>query len=109
MKVISVPLTQEAMYRVDLDQSLEGDLKELTLCDSEFSVLWSSGVLDDLNEELDLLIGDFEDESITGERLEQALAITQQNKHYLNTPVVNALANQLELAVSKSTGVFFFF
>ncbi|MBU2713960.1 hypothetical protein [Zooshikella harenae] len=109
MKVISVPLTQEAMYRVDLDQSLEGDLKELTLSDSEFSVLWSSGVLDDLNEELDLLIGDFEDESITGERLEQALAITQQNKHYLHTSVVNALASQLELAISKSTGVFFFF
>ncbi|MGI0118330.1 hypothetical protein [Zooshikella sp. RANM57] len=109
MKIISVPLTQEAMHRLDLDQSLEGDLKELTLSDSEFSVLWSSGVLDDLNEELDLLIDDFEDESITGEKLEQALIITQHNKHYINTPIVNALAKQLELAISKSTGVFFFF
>ena len=98
------------MERLGVDRSIDGDLVEITLTDDEFYSLYSTPVFDSLNSGLQILIDDFEDESIIGiERLKTALALVQRHNRDLNHPQVIQLEQMIEHAIRFETGVFFFF
>ncbi len=62
MKLISVPLTREAMHRLNYNQCIPGDLEELELDDEVYREIWSTNFFDIINKELDTNIDDYEDE-----------------------------------------------
>ena len=110
MKLIAVPLSQAAMERLDYDSNQDGDLCEIALADCDYKVLWETGVLDELNSKLGIMIDDYEDEFIRIAQLPLAkkivlncVQIKQDVKPLLE------LLNQIELAEQKNTGVFFYF
>ncbi|HDL8787539.1 TPA: hypothetical protein PXS75_002325, partial [Yersinia enterocolitica] len=50
MKSITVPVSTEAMNRLDFDECIAGDLIEMNLDEPEFEKIWNSGVFDKLND-----------------------------------------------------------
>lgn len=54
------------MARLDMDEATDEELAVLQLGPEDFDALWQTGVLQDLNERLDILIDDYEDESVRG-------------------------------------------
>lgn len=62
MKTISVPLSLEAMQRLNFDVCVDGDLVELELSQSQFDYCWKIGFFRSLNSHLGLLIDEYEDE-----------------------------------------------
>jgi len=111
MKTIVVPTTIEAMEKLDFDACTPDDLVELRLSENEYNELWQSGVLDTLNQQLGLLIDDYEDESIIEEdKLLEAKNIVKNSVlKTKNVQVISKLLNQIELALRNNTGVFFYF
>ncbi len=112
MKYISVPTNQEAMARLDLDQCIMGDLIEFTLNKVDYAALWSTGVIDEINEKLNVSIDDYEDERITGiEKLTEAKRIVESKKalNKSNDIIIDNLLLQINSAIENNTGVFFFF
>ena len=58
--------------RLDYDSCIEGDLIEITLDNDEFNELWHTGVLEELNQKLGVIIDDCEDEMISMKQLSLA-------------------------------------
>lgn len=82
MKLISVPLTREAMHRLNYNQCIPGDLEELELDDDVYREIWSTNFFDVINRELDKNIDDYEDESICDHnRLNRLLNIISRYIH----------------------------
>ena len=110
MKLITVPLSQAALVRLDYDTNEDGDLCEIALTDYDYTTLWEIGVLEELNEKLGIMIDDYEDESITMEQLAVAKKIVSDYaKHKQSVKPLLDLLNQIILAEQKHTGVFFYF
>lgn len=109
-RTISVPLTVEAEKRLDYDESIDGDLEELDLTEEEFNQFYSSGVIDKLNEELDVIIDDYESEDILLSQLEPAKNIVSDavNKNP-DLSILKEILKLFELAIKKKTSVSFFF
>ncbi len=111
MKTIVVPNSLEAMKKIDLDECESNELTETTFDQKEYSELWASGILDSFNQKLDLLIDDYEDESIS--KLSDLIKARDIVSKYLlekgNSQVINSLLKQINLAISNNTGVFFYF
>ncbi len=108
MKTISVPLTMEAMERLDTDTCIDGDLQELELGELDYEKLWKSGIFEELNKNLDIIIDDYEDEKIPLERLQEAITIVE-NLPQTNNPQTSALLDLFRVALELKTGVFFYF
>lgn len=108
MKIISVPLTVEAMQRLDTDSCIEGDLKEVELNKVEYAQLWESGVFERLNNDLGIMIEDYEDEVIPADNLQEGIEIVEEY-HNNNNALFRALLELFKLALERKTGVFFFF
>lgn len=107
MKVITVPNTAEAMKKLDFDECTSNEITEINLTEIEYGELWKSGVIDKLNQKLNLLIDDYENESIEiKEDLLMAKNICLKNN---DSRIVNKLLKQVELALMKNTGVYFYF
>ena len=82
MKLISVPLTREAMHRLNYNQCIPGDLEELELDNDVYREIWSTNFFDIINKELDTNIDDYEDESICdNNRLNRLLNIISSYIH----------------------------
>jgi|GEM_PF-2192040 len=62
MKCISVPLTQQAMERLDYDCCKPGDLFEVVLNATDERALAETDIITLLNASLNICIDDFEDE-----------------------------------------------
>ncbi|WP_085586514.1 MULTISPECIES: hypothetical protein [unclassified Pseudomonas] len=110
MKVISVPLSLDAMHRLDIDESLPGDLEELSLTEETFRELSNTGLFDKLNSELGKIIDEYEDESIQDQGdLAVSLKILEDisNKTYIEE--LSKISNLIKIAIDKKTGIFFYF
>ena len=108
MKLISVPLTREAMHRLNYNQCIPGDLEELELDDDVYREIWSTNFFDVINKELDKNIDDYEDESICdNNQLNMLLNIISRYIH-IHT-FFRELYRLVKLALNSNTGIFFFF
>ena len=108
MKLISVPLTREAMHRLNYNQCIPGDLEELEWDDDVYREIWSTNFFDVINRELDKNIDDYEDESICdNNQLNMLLNIISRYIH-IHT-FFRELYRLVKLALNSNTGIFFFF
>jgi len=108
MKLITVPLTREAMHRLNYNQCISGDLEELELDDEVYREIWSTNFFDIINKELDTNIDDYEDESICdNNKLNRLLNIISS---YIHIHIFfHELYRLVKLALNSNTGIFFFF
>lgn len=111
MKCLSVPVSTEAMERLDYNECVDDDLIEVFLDEVDHNKLWDTGVLKLINDKLDKNIDDYEDERIIGlNDLYQAQEIIN-GKILLNPSedTLRKLLSQINLAIKRDTGVFLFF
>ncbi|KES12223.1 hypothetical protein SASC598O11_003180, partial [Snodgrassella alvi SCGC AB-598-O11] len=100
MKNISVPVNKSAMERLDLDNCVDGDLIELILDEDNYKNLLESNVINQLNNELDINIDDYEDEKIIDlDKLIKAKSIIQ------NSIVSNNSEAMAKAGASSVTGI----
>ena len=110
MKNIFVPLSLGAMERLDTDDCLPGDLLELNLDEIEFEQLYHSGALKEINRRLGTIIDDYEDESVQGsENLAIMREIIESCISESEIPVLRKVLDATKEAISKGTGVYFYF
>jgi hypothetical protein len=111
MKTISVPISTEAMLRLDTDSCLPGDLREVELNQVEFGQLWESGLFRELNSQFGLNIDEFEDESIPLNFVSGALGLVERYAKDVDLDIsrLKEIVELFKLAIDKSTGVFLFF
>ncbi|GAA0684792.1 hypothetical protein [Clostridium cadaveris] len=80
-RYLSVPLNKKGIEELNYGVEKSDNIKVINLSDSEFQELYQSGgVFDRINEECNLMIDDFESETIPNEKLDYCLSIIQ-NKH----------------------------
>lgn len=109
MKSITVPISKEAMKRLDFNECLDGDLVEIKLNESEFDKMWSSGVFEIINDAFEKNIDIYEDEYLVGiDNLVQAKKLIDKEFHGADQPVQELLL-MLDKAIENNTGIFFFF
>jgi nitrate reductase beta subunit len=110
MKTISVPLSSEAMERLDLDECLLGDLEELQLPEEHYAKLLQSGVIEKINSSLGKLIDENEDESIQGNiELTTSLNILTNAYEHTEFEILEKIITLNKLALKSKTGLFFYF
>ncbi|WP_140918936.1 hypothetical protein [Limnobaculum xujianqingii] len=98
------------MTRLDLDACITGDLIEFYLNDAQYRALWKSGVIEQINKTLNIMIDDFEDEKILGsERLLYAQQLIESKLAATNCEVLQKLLFLTISALKYNTGVFFYF
>jgi len=80
-RYLSVPLNEKGIEELEYGVEQSDNIKVIYLSDSEFEELYQSGgVFDRINEECDLMIDDFESETISNDKLGYCLSIVE-NKH----------------------------
>ncbi|MFY3769830.1 hypothetical protein ACOT1K_08170 [Providencia manganoxydans] len=110
MKLITVPLSKEAMHRLDYNESIDGDLLELELSDNQLHILNKVNLFEEINYKLGLNIDDYEDESLHDmnkiKNLNEILTsmINKENEH-----IINSILELSNVALNKKTGIFFYF
>jgi hypothetical protein len=112
MKTLCVPLSVDAMKRLEFDTCIEGDLVELKLDQDEFDVIWMSGLFSELNSELDIMIDVYEDEQISYDKIDIALGVWRRfvnGNRYQEVTALKMIGDLMELAKEKRTGIFFYF
>lgn len=108
MKYISVPMSADAMKRLDFDECASGDLDELILNDEEYHNLWGTGVLNIINSTLNVNIDDYENEEIRG--ITNLLRVKKIIELSLcKDKILERLLSQVNKAIERNTGVFFYF
>ena len=112
-KIVTVPLTTLAMDSLCYGQDPETDFVDHELSEAEFESLLTAGVIDDINQQLDVWIDEYEDEQVLGcdkiKLFEQVLAKYNGKK---DTPLFRALnifAHCAEVAKKAETGIFLYF
>lgn len=111
MKCLSVPVSTEAMERLEYNECMDDDLIEVFLDEVDYNKLWDTGVLELINDKLGKNIDDYEDERIVGlNDLYQAQAIINE-KILLNPSegTLRKLLSQINIAIKRDSGVFFIF
>jgi hypothetical protein len=113
LKTICVPKSEDALKRLNYDQTIEGDLIEVILSEEVYNALLSTGIFVTFNTITGSNIDNFEDDSITDERalitvIESGiLDITRY--HYALEHIVIDLKLLFTEALKRRTGVFFYF
>ncbi len=108
--IICAPVTTDAMKRLDFDSCLEGDLEEISIPEKNLELLWGIGLFNELNECLDLLIDDYEDESIPYEKLKKAIKILQKYiDQGLEIKYLIKINEIFKIALDNKTNVFLYF
>lgn len=69
-KIIIIPISLDAVDRLNYDINLDGDLIEISLNYSEYQNLSSLGLFDVINEYLMLNLGEYEDELIFNDKFD---------------------------------------
>jgi hypothetical protein len=111
MRYITVPKTIDAMKKLDCDNNLDGDLDELILDDTDFYKIFSTGIFNDINLALDILIDDYEDEKIIGKEKLKRTKIIIEN-YFIKNSKINIIEKFLiliESAIEYDTGIYFNF
>lgn len=111
MRLITVPIDKEAEERLYYDQNSEFDVIDVFLNESDYYKLWDSKLFDKINEALDLLIDDYEEETISGkENLEKLHAIIIEYEQVVeDNPLLYTLKSLTEAAIRFDTSVHLFF
>ncbi|MCU5775828.1 hypothetical protein N5923_17700 [Erwiniaceae bacterium BAC15a-03b] len=111
MKKIIVPVSTDAMSRLDLERTIEGDLIEAILDSESFDEMCHRGIFERLNGALDINIDDYEDERITeAANLRVAREIISLEAEGLGEDNnIVQLLTMVDKAIEYDTGVFFFF
>jgi hypothetical protein len=111
MKCISVPMTAEAMRKIDFDECNKDDVIEVILNDDEYDALWKSGVIKAINEHFDLIIDDYEDEKLIG--VDNLVLLKRTVEEFWlgdqKNTALNKLMSQINNAITFNTGIFFYF
>lgn len=115
MKQIIVPLSAEAMKKLDYDQADDDDeLYIVKLSDQEVNLLFEKNFFNRINEIIDTYIDDYEYEEIIDLRklviLKNFLQDTS-NQEWADIPpkIYQNILFLIKLAIAKQTGLFFFF
>nr|ELR5113458.1 hypothetical protein [Providencia stuartii] len=110
MKTITVPLSKEAMHRLDYNESIDGDLLELELSDSQLNTLSKIKLFEVINYNLGLNIDDYEDESLYDmNKIEILNEILKSIINKDNKDIIKSILELSNTALDKKTGIFFFF
>ena len=114
MKQIIVPLSAEAMKKLDYDQANDNELYVFKLSEQEVNLLFEKNFFDEINEIIDTYIDDYEDEKIIDLRKLIFLKnFLQDNSHQALADIPLRIYQNIlfltQLAISKQTGLFFFF
>ncbi|AWH88641.1 hypothetical protein [Limnobaculum parvum] len=110
MKHISVPTSKAAMSRLNLDTYITGDLIELYLNKEQYQALWKTGVIEQMNKALNIMIDDFEDEKLSGnDRLLHAQQIIESKLISTHCEILQKLLTLVNSAIKHNTGLFFYF
>ncbi|MDF3202095.1 hypothetical protein P3C29_25720 [Pseudomonas sp. 1912-s] len=110
MKLISVPLSQEALELLDVDACPKNKLEQLYMSETEYRQLTSSGIIDNINLKLGKIIDDYEDEKIQGtNEIENTLSILKSSTIPENPELLIKLIKLTNTALKNNTGIFFFF
>ncbi|PUZ25399.1 hypothetical protein DCC81_13975 [Chitinophaga parva] len=107
-KIILVPKDKAAQIALDHDTATPSQLMELSLSQTEFKELIRTGFFDLINHIAGVNIDDYEDECIEEkEKLEKVLqsALFATNV----TGKVAQIKSLFEAAISRGTGVYFYF
>jgi len=113
MKQIIVPLSAEAMKKLDYDQT-DDELYIVKLSDQEVNLLFEKNFFNRINEIIDTYIDDYEYEEIIDLRklviLKNFLQDTS-NQEWADIPpkIYQNILFLIKLAIAKQTGLFFFF
>ncbi|WP_455027777.1 hypothetical protein [Neisseria elongata] len=114
MKQIIVPLSAEAMKKLDYDQADDDELYIVKLSDQEVNLLFEKNFFNRINEIIDTYIDDYEYEEIIDLRklviLKNFLQDTS-NQEWADIPpkIYQNILFLIKLAIAKQTGLFFFF
>ena len=114
MKQIIVPLSAEAMKKLDYDQADDDELYIVKLSDQEVNLLFEKNFFNKINEIIDTYIDDYEYEEIIDLRklviLKNFLQDTS-NQEWADIPpkIYQNILFLTKLAIAKQTGLFFFF
>ena len=114
MKQIIVPLSAEAMKKLDYDQADDDELYIVKLSDQEVNLLFEKNFFNRINEIIDTYIDDYEYEEIIDLRklviLKNFLQDTS-NQEGADIPpkIYQNILFLTKLAIAKQTGLFFFF
>ncbi|NWK12793.1 hypothetical protein [Clostridium cadaveris] len=80
-RYLSIPLNKKGIEELDYGVEKSDNIKVIKLSDSEFQELYQSeGVFDRINEECNLMIDDYESETIPNDKLNYCLSIVE-NKY----------------------------
>ena len=113
MKQIIVPLSAEAMKKLDYDQADDDELYIVKLSDQEVNLLFEKNFFNRINEIIDTYIDDYEYEEIIDLRklviLKNFLQDTS-NQEWADIPpkIYQNILFLIKLAIAKQTGLFFF-
>ena len=110
MKTVSVPMSEDALRRLDMGEDKPGDLIEEEIEKEDFDNLFSSGWVRDVNNILGVNIDDFEDEHIM--EADKIAKLVDISRRYYNTQggeVFLKIESLAKTAEEKKTGVHFFF
>lgn len=107
---VVVPISKEAEFRLNYDECEDNDLLEYPLSEKKFYELFDMGFFDQLNTELNLLIGDYEQEEILENKLDLLKTFMNNFIHqHPDNATLNDLNELFKVAYNNKTGVFFFF
>ena len=113
MKQIIVPLSAEAMKKLDYDQADDDELYIVKLSEQEVDLLFEKNFFNRINEIIDTYIDDYEYEEIIDLRklviLKNFLQDTS-NQEWADIPpkIYQNILFLTKLAIAKQTGLFFF-
>ena len=114
MKQIIVPLSAEAMKKLDYDHAHDDELYIVKLSEQEVNLLFEKNFFNRINEIIDTYIDDYEYEEIIDLRklviLKNFLQDTS-NQEWADIPpkIYQNILFLTKLAIAKQTGLFFFF
>jgi identified by metaGeneAnnotator len=114
MKQIIVPLSAEAMKKLDYDQADDDELYIVKLSEQEVDLLFEKNFFNEINKTIDTYIDDYEDEKIIDLRkliILKNLLQDNLDKEWADIPpkIYQNILFLTKLAIAKQTGLFFFF
>lgn len=109
-KIISIPLSIDALHRLNYDTCLSGDLIDIKISDEEFDILLKIGVFNAINKALNINIGEYEDELIFVENINHLKTVVTK---FIDANPDNRVLKKFificNIAFSLETGIFFSF
>lgn len=113
MKTICVPKNQAAQKQLDFDQCKDEDLIELNLNESVLANLFEIGFFKSMNNLTNSNIDDFEDERIVDlnslQKVLNSNIFTSLANSEETTKVISAVRELFIEALSRKTGIYFYF